>query len=90
MNESTEKKSRGSRKERLGIVVQAKMPKTVVVEVERLSQHPKYHKVIRKQRRYIAHDEKGIATLGARVRLIEASPVSKTKRWRVKEVLKSS
>ena len=59
-----ETKVRGQRKERVGVVVRAKMAKTVVVEVERLAQHPRYQKVIRRRKRYVAHDENGAALVG--------------------------
>ena len=78
---------RGHQKERVGVVVRAKMAKTIVVEVERLAQHPKYQKVIRKRKHYIAHDEKGAAKVGDHVRLMETRPISKTKHWRLVEVM---
>ena len=82
------KVERGYQKERVGTVVRAKMAKTIVVEVERLTQHPLYRKVIRHRKCYVAHDEKGLAKLGDKVRLIETRPMSKTKRWRLAEVFK--
>ena len=86
----TEKKmdgeTRGHRKERIGIVARAKMAKTIVVEVERLAQHPVYTKVVRKRKRYVVHDEKGIAKAGDKIRMVESRPLSKTKQWRLVEV----
>ena len=84
-----ETKVRGQRKERVGVVVRAKMAKTVVVEVERLAQHPRYQKVIRRRKRYVAHDENGAAKVGDKVRLLETRPISKTKHWRVAEVIQA-
>ena len=81
--------TRGYAKERTGVVVRAKMQKTIVVEVERLVQHPAYHKVIKKRKRYMVHDEKGVAKVGDKVRVVETRPVSKTKNWRLLEVLKA-
>ena len=80
--------SRGNRRQLTGVVVRAKMAKTVMVEIERLTQHPRYRKVIRKRKRYVVHDEKGAAKVGDKVRLIETRPISKTKHWRLLEVVK--
>jgi small subunit ribosomal protein S17 len=70
----------------VGIVVSAKMTKTVVVAVERLTQHPVYRKTIRRTSKFMAHDEKG-AQKGDRVRIVETRPLSAKKRWRVEEIL---
>ena len=78
---------RGIRKTMLGTVVSDRMDKTVIVAVERLVQHPLYRKYIRKQKRYKAHDEKNDCHIGDRVLLVETRPLSREKRWRVKEVL---
>ena len=75
-------------KERTGVVIRAKMTKTVVVEVERLSQHPVYLKVIRKRKRYMVHDEEGKAKTGDAVVIEETRPLSREKRWKVIEVTK--
>ncbi len=75
-------------KEREGVVVSAKMTKTVVVAVERLVPHPLYGKRIRLHKRYKAHDEKSECRQGDRVLLIESRPLSKVKRWRVSKILK--
>jgi small subunit ribosomal protein S17 len=77
----------GGRKIREGTVVSDKMMKTVVVDVHSAIRHRLYKKTIRRVRKYMAHDENEIAKLGDRVRIVEASPVSKKKRWRVAEVL---
>jgi small subunit ribosomal protein S17 len=69
-------------KERRGVVVSAKMQKTVVVEVERRVQHPKYPKIIRRTKKLVAHDMLGCVE-GDLVRIEETRPMSKTKRWRV-------
>ena len=71
-----------------GVVVSDKMQKTVVVKVERIKEHPKYKKRYKVHKKYKAHDEKGEAKLGDRVRIIETHPISKTKRWMLAEVLK--
>ena len=76
------------RKEKIGIVIRAKTPKTIVVETQRLVQHPLYKKVIRKRKRYMVHDEAGKAKVGDRVRMVEYRPISKTKSWRLSQVLK--
>jgi small subunit ribosomal protein S17 len=74
------------RDEQIGVVVSAKMQKTVVVAVERLVQHQMYRKTIRRTSTFMAHDEKG-AQKGDTVRIVEARPLSKRKRWRVEEIL---
>ncbi len=65
----------------------AKMAKTVVVQVDRLIQHPLYGKRLRQRRRYKVHDEQGQCREGDRVLIIESRPLSKDKRWRVSQVL---
>lgn len=91
MAASTEEKKadeRGRIKERVATVVSDKMDKTVVLTVETLTQHPRYKKVIRRTRRMVAHDPKNECNIGDSVRVIETRPLSKTKRWRVAEVLR--
>ena len=78
---------RAQRKVRTGIVVSDKMDKTVIVRIEQTVRHPTYHKTIRRSRKLTAHDEAGNAHIGDTVRLMETRPLSKTKRWRVVEVL---
>ena len=75
-------------KRREGTVVAAKMTKTVVVQVDRLVEHPLYGKRIRQRKRYMAHDERGECHQGDRVLIIETRPLSRNKRWRVSKVLK--
>ena len=76
----------GHRNTQVGIVVKAKMTKTVVVAVERLVQHEMYRKTIKLTSTFMAHDEKG-AKKGDRVRIVETRPLSRHKRWRVEEIL---
>jgi len=75
-------------KRREGTVVSAKMTKTVVVQVDRLVEHPLYGKRIRQRKRYMAHDESAECRQGDRVVIIESRPLSRNKRWRVSKVLK--
>ena len=70
-----------------GRVTSAKMEKTIVVEVLRLVQHPKYRRVVRISKKFYAHDEQRQAKLGDTVRIVGSRPISKLKRWRLKEVL---
>jgi len=79
--------TRGRRKTRVGTVVSDKMQKTVVVAVERRVAHRLYGKQIRRTAKYHAHDEENTAREGDVVRIMETRPLSKTKRWRVVEVL---
>lgn len=78
---------RGRRKTRVGRVVSAKTPKTVIVEIERLREHPLYKKTIRVRKRVPAHDANGDVKAGDLVRIQESRPFSATKRWQVAEVL---
>ncbi len=87
--ESTEL-SRGYRKVREGLVVSDKMDKTVVVQVEDRVKHPKYGKVIRRTKKYKAHDGENACGVGDRVLLMETRPLSATKRWRVAEILEKA
>lgn len=78
---------RGNRKDRIGQVLSSKMAKTIVVRVERRFPHPRLKKVVTAYKKLYAHDEKGDAKPGDRVRIEETRPLSKTKRWRLVEVL---
>ena len=78
---------RGERHSLIGKVTSAKMEKTIVVEVQRLVQHPKYRRVIRISKKFYAHDEKREAKQGDTVRIVSSRPLSRLKRWRLKEVL---
>ncbi|NQU44235.1 30S ribosomal protein S17 [bacterium] len=77
----------GHRKVRTGQVVGSKMDKTVVVLVDRMVQHPLIKKHIRRHKRYYAHDEENTCNVGDTVRIVECRPLSKNKRWRLKEIL---
>ena len=79
--------TRGERTELVGKVTSAKMEKTIVVEVQRLVQHPKYRRVVRISKKFYAHDEKREAKQGDTVRIVSSRPLSRLKRWRLKEVL---
>ena len=72
------------------MVTSAKMQKTIVVKVVRAVQHPLYHRVIRSGKKYYAHDETGDAKIGDTVRIVSTRPLSKLKRWRLKEVIARS
>ena len=78
---------RGNRKERVGEVVSNKMSKTIVVKVERRFPHAQYKKIITAYNKFYAHDEKNEAKIGDRVRIEETRPLSKTKCWRLVEVV---
>lgn len=82
--------NRKLRKERLGIVVSDKMEKTIIVRVERRFRHPQFKKVVTSYKKFYAHDEKRDAKVGDRVRIQETRPLSKTKSWRLVEVLEKS
>jgi len=78
---------RGIRKTRVGVVVSDKMDKTVVVAVERKVKHPFYKKYIKLTSKFKAHDEKESCDIGDKVKIMETRPLSKTKRWRVVEII---
>jgi small subunit ribosomal protein S17 len=78
------------RKTRVGVVVSTKMQKTAVVRVDRLVEHPLYQKTQKQSKKFHAHDEKGICAEGDVVKMMETRPVSKTKCWRVIEVVKKA
>jgi ribosomal protein uS17 len=81
---------RGRSQERRGVVVSAAMDKTIVVKVEAVRAHPRYKKVIRRSTKFHAHDEGNAAKPGDIVRIVETRPLSKTKRWRLAEVVEAA
>jgi small subunit ribosomal protein S17 len=81
---------RGNRKERVGIVVSDKMDKTVVVKVDNLVKHPVYKKYIKRRITCQAHDEQNSCAIGDKVLIVESRPLSKLKRWRVREILEKN
>jgi len=80
-------RERGLRKTRVGIVVSAKMDKTITVAVERRLRHPLYGKFVKKTVKLKAHDEQNVCREGDKVKVMETRPLSKTKRWRLVEVV---
>ena len=84
--QTTEKQSR--QKELIGYVVSNKMQKTIVVEVTRQKSHPLYGRVIKRSKKFYAHDEQGQAQIGDVVRLRETRPLSKLKRWNLEEIVR--
>jgi small subunit ribosomal protein S17 len=89
MAETAEKmnKERGQRRTLKGTVISTKMDKTVVVKVERKKRHPLYLKIVRIGKKYHAHDEHEICNVGDFILISDSRPISKTKRWRVKEII---
>jgi len=81
---------RNNRKERIGTVVSDKMDKTITVRVERIMHHSVYNRSVKRATKFKAHDETNTAKLGDVVRIQETRPLSKTKRWRLVEVVKKS
>lgn len=80
---------RGHRKTQVGVVVSDKMQKTVVVKVDSLVKHQVYSKYIKRSVKYKVHDEQNVCKLGDRVQIIECRPLSKDKRWSLKQVIES-
>ena len=75
------------RKRMVGVVVSDKMEKTIVVQVNRIVQHPVYKKYIRRRAKFKAHDETNMAHTGDKVEIVMSRPLSKTKRWRLSKVI---
>ena len=84
------KKASGRRTEKVGIVTSDKMQKTVVVRVDRLVKHPVYKRYVRRRSKFMAHNEIDGVSIGDQVRIVEARPLSKLKRWRVVEVIRKA
>ena len=80
----------GRRQERRGVVVSDKADKTIVVKVEMTKSHPVYKKVVRRSQKFHAHDEQNAAGIGDVVRIIETRPLSKTKHWRLAEIVEKA
>jgi len=85
-----EEKKRGLPKFREGLIVSSSMDKSVVVKVTTHKKHPKYGKFVLSSQKYMAHDETNECGVGDRVRIIESRPLSKMKRWRIKEVIEKA
>ena len=80
-------RDRGRRQERRGVVVSSAMDKTIVVRVDTVKAHPRYKKVVRRSAKFHAHDEQNAANVGDVVLIVETRPLSKTKNWRLAQVL---
>ncbi|MEN9742532.1 MAG: hypothetical protein RLZZ65_337 [Bacteroidota bacterium] len=78
---------RNLRKERIGVVTSDKMEKSIVVAVERKVKHPKYGKFVKKTTKFVAHDENNDCHIGDTVRIMETRPLSKSKNWRMVEIV---
>jgi small subunit ribosomal protein S17 len=87
VSQEAAERDRGRRKARTGIVVSDGMDKTVVVRIDRAFRHPLYGKTVRRSKKLAAHDEANEAHVGDRVRVVETRPLSKSKRWRLVEIV---
>lgn len=83
-------KALGNKNEKVGNVVSTKMAKTIIVEVTRRVQHPLYKRTINKRKKFYAHDEEGQAQMGDVVRIVECRPLSKLKRWQLKDIVRKA
>jgi small subunit ribosomal protein S17 len=90
MAETTQTEQKSGRKNLVGLVTSTKMAKTIVVEVSRQKAHPLYQRVMSRTKKFYAHDEQQTAHVGDYVRIEETRPLSKLKRWKLKEVVKRS
>ncbi|MGI8744670.1 MAG: 30S ribosomal protein S17 [Bryobacteraceae bacterium] len=88
--EQTTEHKTGHKNQKVGQVVSAKMQKTIVVEVTRRVPHPVYKRIIRKRKKFYAHDEQSAAKIGDTVRIIECRPMSKLKRWRLGDIIRKA
>jgi len=77
----------GNRKVRMGTVISNKMDKTATVLLERLIEHPLYHRVVKRSKKLLAHDENNECQIGDKVVVVETRPLSKRKRWKVAEIV---
>jgi small subunit ribosomal protein S17 len=82
--------TRGRRQERRGVVVSSTMDKTIVVKVDTIKSHPRYKKVVRRSLKFHAHDPENKANVGDIVRIVETRPISKTKNWRLAEIVEAA
>jgi small subunit ribosomal protein S17 len=80
----------GHRKVRMGTVVSNKMDKTVTILIERLVEHPLYHRVVKRSKKIFVHDENNNCQIGDKVKVVETRPLSKNKRWRVIEIIEKA
>lgn len=80
--------TRGRRKERVGVVTSSAMDKTITVAIERMVAHPLYKKRVKRTKKFKAHDAENACNVGDLVRIQETRPLSKTKRWRLVEIVK--
>ncbi|MEN9570818.1 MAG: ribosomal protein [Bacteroidota bacterium] len=87
MSEIANTEKRNLRKSKIGVVSSNKMDKTITVTVERKVKHPLYGKFVKKSTKFHAHDEKNECSIGDTVKIMESRPLSKTKRWRLVEVI---
>jgi small subunit ribosomal protein S17 len=87
---TTKEKKVRHRLEKIGIVTSAKMQKTIVVEVRRRVAHPVYKRIMTKRSKFMAHDEHGKAHEGDMVRIVESRPLSRNKRWSLKDVIRAA
>ncbi len=90
MEEKDVQQKRRHRNTKVGVVVSDKMDKTVVIKVERKIFHPRYRKVINRTNRFMAHDETNLCTIGDRIEIVETRPLSRRKRWAVKQILEKA
>lgn len=90
MAEATQVVKQPNKQEKVGEVVSTKMAKTIVVQVTRKVQHPLYKRILTRRNKFYAHDEEGRAKLGDQVRIIESRPLSKLKRWELKDVIRQA
>lgn len=87
MSDKTQDKPTGIRKTRVGVVTSDKMEKTIVVVYIARVPHPRFKKIVKRSKKFYAHDEKNLAKVGDKVRIVETRPMSRLKRWELVEVL---
>jgi small subunit ribosomal protein S17 len=90
VGDASQRPQRGRRKEFIGVVVSDRMQKTIIVRVDRREPHPLYKKSVRRFSKFAAHDERQEARVGDVVRIMETRPLSRTKRWRLVEIIQKA
>jgi small subunit ribosomal protein S17 len=90
MSDTNENTVQSNRNRKIGVVVSKSGDKSVVVKVDRIMRHPKFHRVVRHTKKYMVHDEGNVCKVGDKIEIIESRPISKSKRWRLVRVVEAS
>ncbi len=89
-DEKKTEQKKSLRSKKFGVVVSMSGDKSIVVKVDRLMRHPQFHRVVRKTKKYMVHDEQNQCKVGDKIEIIESRPLSKRKRWRLVRIVEAS